>query len=73
MSTLCTCKELLISRGIADTRAPSLAHALDVMHSALCHLDSHNMQRFNELFPGVSSACNISVKHDEGLKQLATR
>ena len=53
--------------GIADTRTPEIAEAMDKLHSALCKLDNENMRKFASmpLYQHLNRFCS-----DEGVRQL---
>lgn len=53
--------------GLAESRTYNLESAMGIMHSALALMDSHNIQTFNKLYPGVSKAVNHYVSFNDGL------
>ena len=48
----------LMDNGIAESRTYRIHDAMASMHSALALMDTHNVQTFNKLYPGVSKAVN---------------
>ncbi len=51
-------RKQLEAEGIADTRTLSIELAFGRLHETLCQMDSSNIAKFNELFPGVAKATN---------------
>lgn len=41
-------KYLVEEVGIAETRAPELAEAMDKLHSALCQMDTENLAKIHQ-------------------------
>ena len=60
-------RDSLKDRGIAASRTWSVESSMNSLHSALCHMDSHNIRVFNTLYPGVAQAVNDFVAFNEGL------
>ena len=54
--------------GIADTRAHSITQAMRGIHSAVCHLDNHNLKRIWQHYPEIVSVANYYGKNEDGLK-----
>ena len=54
--------------GIADTRAHSISQAMRGMHSAVCHLDNHNLKRVWQHYPELVSVANHYGRNENGLK-----
>lgn len=62
-----TYRKHLMENGIAESRTYRIHDAMASMHSALALMDSHNIQTFNKLYPGVAAAVNDYVAFNEGL------
>jgi hypothetical protein len=63
-------RKALMDNGIAESRTYRIHDAMASMHSALALMDTHNVQTFNKLYPGVSKAVNDYVSFNDGLSVI---
>ena len=63
-------QELLESVGIADTRAHSLANAVDHLHDAISRLDNHNLERIFVMFPEMIEVVNAYAAESNCLRHF---
>lgn len=47
----------LRSRGFVETRASSLARALDGLHHSVCHMDTDQLKLLKQEFPEILKVC----------------
>lgn len=60
----------LKSRGFVETRARSLAEALDQLHHSVCHMDTDQLQILKREFPEILQACQYFGKQIPMLNKL---
>ena len=51
-------RDLMMSTGMADTRAQSLAEAVDRLHASVSAMDDYNLAVFRSAFPGTIDMLN---------------
>ena len=62
--------EKLIENGMADTRAESLARAIDGLHDSVSRMDENNLALSRELEPGLIEALNRYARTDPILREF---
>ena len=62
--------ETLIKHGMADTRAESLARAIDGLHDSVSRMDENNLALLRELEPGLIEALNRYARTDPILREF---
>ena len=60
----------LKSRGFVETRARSLAEALDQLHHSVCHMDTDQLKLLKQEFPEILKACQYFGKQIPMLNKL---
>ena len=61
-------KEMLMENGIVDTRAVSLAAAMNTLHASISAMDSYNLDRLQALYPDLL----FIVNHFGAIEELRT-
>ena len=54
----------LLDEGVADSRAPSIARAVQALHSSLCSLSLDSLKELRELHPDLVNLC-LRFERDE--------
>ena len=62
--------EKLIEQGMADTRAESLARAIDGLHHSVSRMDENNLALLRELEPGLIEALNRYARTEDILREF---
>ena len=62
--------ETLIEQGMADTRAESLARAMDSLHGSVARMDQRNLELLRELEPGLIDALNRYARTEDILREF---
>ena len=62
--------EKLIGQGMADTRAESLARAIDSLHASVARMDQRNLGLLRELEPGLIEALNRYARTEAILREF---
>ena len=62
--------EKLIEQGMADTRAESLARAMDSLHASVARMDQRNLGLLRELEPGLIEALNRYARTEDILREF---
>lgn len=62
--------EKLIEQGMADTRAGSLARAIDGLHDSVSRMDENNLALLRELEPGLIEALNRYARTEDILREF---
>ena len=62
--------ETLILHGMADTRADSLAVAVDSLHRSVAAMDQRNLELLRELEPGLIEALNLYARTEDILREF---
>ena len=62
--------EKLIEHGMADTRAESLARAIDGLHGSVARMDQRNLELLRELEPGLIEALNRYARTEDILREF---
>ena len=60
-------EEKLAEAGIATTRIYALHRAVQKLHSAVCHMDSHNRKMFDERYGGHTGIYKLMYDYSESL------
>jgi hypothetical protein len=62
--------EKLIGQGMADTRAESLARAIDGLHDSVSRMDENNLALLRKLEPGLIEALNRYARTEAMLREF---
>jgi hypothetical protein len=62
--------EKLIEQGMADTRADSLAIAVDSLHRSVAAMDQRNLELLRQLEPGLIEALNRYARTEDILREF---
>jgi len=62
--------EKLIEQGLADTRAESLARAMDNLHGSVARMDQRNLELLRELEPGLIESLNRYARTEDILREF---
>ena len=60
-------EEKLAEAGIATTRIYALRRAVQKLHSAVCHMDSHNLKMFHKRYGDKNGVYQLMLDFSEDL------